>query len=87
MRDLCFHAVAGNPKVAQPLAWQAQLTLRTFGRYLSQAIHTAKQRQFRYQLPWEPVKEKLVVRIEPLDTRFRVMWPEPSWQVTNWPED
>ena len=59
MKVLFFHATAGHPKVAPPLMSQAGNVLRPFNRFLGQAIHTAKQRQTRYQLPWESVRNLL----------------------------
>jgi hypothetical protein len=56
VKVLFFHATAGHPKVAPPLMSQAGNVLRPFNRFLGQAIHTAKQRQTRYQLPWERVR-------------------------------
>jgi len=64
---------------------QAWTTLRPFSRYLSQAIHTAKQRQFRYQLPWEKVRNLVSIHLEPLDTWLRVPRRQPGTVLVNWP--
>ena len=85
MKVLFFFHAAGHPKVTLPLMHQAGNTLRPFHRYLGQAIHTAKQRQFRYQLPWEPVRDLRTVRLEPADTRLRGPRPEPAAVLTDWP--
>jgi hypothetical protein len=58
-----------------------------FNRFLGQAIHTAKQRQFRYQLPWERVRNLLTLRLDPLDSRLRVPRRRPGDVITNWPAD
>ncbi|HMV69040.1 MAG TPA: hypothetical protein PKA64_19485, partial [Myxococcota bacterium] len=62
MKVLFFHATATVAHPKQIAGFQAQVhnTLRPFNRYLGQAIHTAKERQFRYQLPWERVLEQAV---------------------------
>ena len=59
MKVLFFHAAASNPRVAAALAGQAAATLRPFNQFLGQAIHTAKDRQYRYALPWERVRNLL----------------------------
>ncbi|MEX1365552.1 MAG: AAA domain-containing protein [Nannocystaceae bacterium] len=87
MKALFFHAVAGHPKVASPLMSQARTTLRPFQQYLRQAIHTAKQRQFQYQLPWQRVRNVVTIRLEPLDTVLRVPRPPPDLQLADWPAD
>ena len=58
MKVLFFHAAssAATPTVLGALEAQTRNTLRPFHRFLEQAIHTAKDRQFRYQLNWEPVR-------------------------------
>ena len=85
MKVLFFDAVAGNPKVALPLMNQAAATLRPFNRFIGQAIHTAKQRQFRYQLPWERVRNLLSIRLEAIDTLLRVPRRQLGVVLTNWP--
>lgn len=85
MRFLFFHATAGNPKVAQPLMNQVGNVLRPFNRFISQAIHTAKQRQIRYQLPWERVRNLLSIRLEPQDSLLRVPRREPGVLLSDWP--
>lgn len=87
MKALFFYATAGNAKVAAPLMTHAWTTLRPFHRYLGQAIHTAKQRQFRYQLPWEKVKNLRTIRIEPIDSIVRVPRKTPAIMMVNWPVD
>lgn len=87
MKVLHFHATAGHPKVAPALEGQVRNTLRPFHRYLDQAIHTAKQRQTRYQLPWERVRNLQTVRLEPLDTLLRVPRSDPGFLLVDWPSD
>ncbi len=85
MKVLFFHATAGHPKVAPPLMNQAGNVLRPFNRFLGQAIHTAKQRQTRYQLPWERVRNLLSIRLEPADSLLRVPRRLPGVVLADWP--
>jgi hypothetical protein len=85
MKVLFFHATAGHPKVAPPLMSQAGNVLRPFNRFLGQAIHTAKQRQTRYQLPWERVRNLQSIRLEPADSLLRVPRRLPGVVLANWP--
>lgn len=87
MRALFFHAVAGHPRVCGALLAQADNTLRPFRRYLGQAIHTAKQRQFRYQLPWERVRHLQQVFLQPIDHQVWIPKRRAAWRITNWPND
>lgn len=87
MKVLFFHATAGHPKVAPPLMSQAWNVLRPFNRFLGQAIHTAKQRQTRYQLPWERVRNMLSIRLEPADSLLRVPRRLPGVLLADWPAD
>jgi hypothetical protein len=66
---------------------QAWSTLRPFNRFLAQAIHTAKQRQFRYQLPWEPVRNVTTVRLDPLDSLLRIPRRRPELILPDWPAE
>jgi hypothetical protein len=85
VKVLFFHATAGHPKVAPPLMTQAGNVLRPFHRFLGQAIHTAKQRQTRYQLPWEPVRNLLSIRLEPVDSLLRVPRRLRGVVLSDWP--
>lgn len=85
MKVLHFHAVAGHPSVAPALMNQAWTVLRPFNRFLGQAIHTAKQRQTRYQLPWERVRDLLTIRVEPIDSALRVPRRRPGVVLADWP--
>jgi hypothetical protein len=85
VKALFFHATAGHPKVAPPLMSQAGNVLRPFNRFLGQAIHTAKQRQTRYQLPWERVRNLLSIRLEPADSLLRVPRRQPGAVLADWP--
>ncbi|MCA9710876.1 MAG: AAA family ATPase, partial [Myxococcales bacterium] len=87
MKPLFFHAVAGHPRVAPALMEQARATLRPFQQFLRQAVHTARSRQVRYRLPWERVRDPLLVHLEPLDTALRVPRRPPGMRLTPWPSD
>lgn len=87
MKVLFFHAAAGQPRFAAPLMGQAFDTLRPFNRFLAEAIKTAMERQVRYALPWERVRDLHTLRLEPLDTRIRVLRRMPGTLITNWPPD
>jgi hypothetical protein len=78
MRALFFQAAVENPNAVQAVMGQADQLLRPFNRFLGQAIHTAKQRQFRYQLPWERVQGELTLRLTPADSRLRVSRARPG---------
>lgn len=87
MKVLFFHAVAGQPRFAPPLMGQVADTLRPFNRFLGQAVHTARERQSRYALPWERVRDLSTLRLEPLDTRIRVPRRPPGTVIVGWPAD
>lgn len=87
MKSLFFYAVAGHSAVAPALMGQAYNTLRPFNRFIGQAIHTAKERQFRYALPWEKVRNLSTFRLEPLDTHLRIPRRQPAWILPEWPTD
>ncbi|MEQ8843594.1 MAG: AAA domain-containing protein [Phycisphaerales bacterium] len=87
MKVLFFRATAGHPKVAPALMSQAGNVLRPFNRFLGQAIHTAKQRQTRYQLPWERVRNLMSIRLEPADSLLRVPRRLPGVVLADWPAD
>jgi len=87
MRRLFFHAAAatGHPGVVEALQDQAQATLRPFHRYLSQAIHTARERQIRYQLRWERVRDVRTFALRAVDTLLRAPRRRPGYLVQSWP--
>lgn len=85
MKVLFFNAVAGHPKVAPVLMSQAGSTLRPFNQFLCQAVYTARQRQFRYKLPWEKVRHQRVLGLNALDTWLTLSKAPVSWLITNWP--
>lgn len=85
MKVLHFYATAGHPGVALPLMSQAANVLRPFNRFLGQAIHTAKQRQTRYQLPWERVRDLFTIRVEPMDSVLRVPRRRLGVVLADWP--
>lgn len=87
MKVLFFHAAAGHPKVAPPQMHQTWETLRPFHRFLGQAIHTARQRQVRYQLPWARVRDLRSIRLEPVDSLLRVPRRTAGMILTGWPAD
>ncbi len=84
MKPLFFRALAPE-QVAPALMGQAWQTLRPFTQYLSQAIHTAKQRQVRYVLRWRRVRKQHVLRLNALDTLLRVQRPPARWRIPGWP--
>ncbi len=88
MKVLFFHAAASTPHTQVLKAFEAQArdTLRPFNRFIGQAIHTAKQRQTRYQLPWERVKNQLQFQLEATDSLLRVRRRSPGVVLADWPE-
>jgi AAA domain-containing protein len=86
VRALFFYAAAARPGDAQAILHQTDKTLRPFNRFLRQAIHTAKQRQFRYQLPWERVGGLQEIDLRPVDRRVFVPRRRPAWVIANWPQ-
>jgi hypothetical protein len=64
---------------------QAANVLRPFNRFLTQSIHTAKQRQTRYQLPWERVRNLLTIQLEPTDSLLRIPRRLPGVVLSDWP--
>lgn len=89
MKVLFFHATStvAHPKVLPAFEGQVRDTLRPFNRYLGQAIHTAKERQFRYQLPWERVRSLLAIRLDPQESRLRILRRRAGTILTCWPAD
>jgi len=87
VKVLFFHATAGHPNVARPLMNQAANVLRPFNRFLGQAIHSAKQRQTRYQLPWEWVRNLMSIQLVPTDSLVRVPRRQPGVVLADWPAD
>lgn len=87
MKALFFQAAASapHPKVLGAFQGQTGATLHPFNRFLGQAIYTARERQFRYQLPWEKVQGLTTLRLEPLDTRLRIPRRAPGQVIRNWP--
>jgi hypothetical protein len=87
VKALFFHATSGvaHPKVLGAFEAQTRNTLRPFNQFLGQAIHTAKERQFRYQLPWERVRNLLSIRLTPIDSLLRIPRRSPGLVITNWP--
>ncbi len=87
MKVLHFHAVASHPKVAPALLFQTSNTLRAFDHFLNQAIRAANQRQYRYKLPWERVRNLRSLGLEPIETIFVIPKSAPGWFIKNWPPD
>ena len=87
MKELFFHATAstGHPAVLQAFEAQSHNTLRPFNRYLAQSIHTAKQRQTRYQLPWERVRNLIQIKLESADSLLRFPRRAPGMLLADWP--
>lgn len=86
MKALHFHAVAANPRVAPALMFQAGNVLRPFRRFLEQSIFAARERQVRYQLPWQSVRSPVGLTLTARDTRIRLRREPPRWLFTDWPE-
>jgi len=82
VRTLHYLALT-HPRVAPALAGQARATLGAFSRYLAQAVRSARERQFRYQLPWEPARREHTLRLFPLVTRLRVVRPPETWRIVD----
>jgi DNA polymerase III delta prime subunit len=87
MKILHFHAIAANLRVAPALMAQSGNVLRPFHRFLDQSIRAAKERQFRCQLPWEAVKDAVVLTLTACDTQIRLRRPSPRWIITDWPPE
>lgn len=89
MKALFFHATSAvaHPKVVGAFEGQTRNTLRAFNQFIGQAIHTAKERQTRYQLPWERVRNLATLRLTPLDSVMLVPRRLPGVVLTNWPAD
>jgi hypothetical protein len=87
VKELFFHATSaiGSPVVLRAFEAQSRNTLRPFNRYLAQSIHTAKQRQTRYQLPWEKVRNLIQIKLEPADSLLRFPRRTPGMLMTDWP--
>jgi hypothetical protein len=86
VKALFFHAAAASPRIAPALLGQAGNTLRPFDRFLNQAIHTAKERQFRYALPWQRVRNLLTLSLEALDSLLQIPRRIPGMLIADWPE-
>lgn len=84
MSLLNFLAMEPARRVAA-LKPQTRATMWPFERYVSRAIDIAKERQFRYVVPWEPIRDQFQLRLEPLDTLLRLSDPKRGWLIKNWP--
>ena len=84
MSLLNFLAMEPARRVAA-LKPQTRATMWPFERYVSRAIDIAKERQFRYVVPWEPIRNQLQLRLDPQDTVFRLSDPKLGWVIKNWP--
>jgi hypothetical protein len=62
-------------------------TLRPFNRFLQQAIRAAKERQVRYQLPWQPAGGLREIHLSPVDRRVLAPHRPPAWRIDDWPPD
>jgi len=88
VKELFFHATAPKESWEAQVALEVQTynALKPFESYLRQAIHMAKERQVRYQLKWEKVKNSFFnIRLEPLDSLLRFPRREPGMVLTEWP--
>ncbi len=84
MRILHFHGAARHPGTVLAQMGQADQALRPFDQYLRQAIRTARERQIRFVLPWEPVRRQRTLRLDPIDGVILVTPPERGW-LLEWP--
>jgi len=87
VRVLYFLAASPHPDVTLALMGQARNTLRPFEQYVSRAIRIARDRQVRYKLNWEPVRNLRILSLSALDTQILIPKPEPAWVIENWPAD
>ena len=87
MRELFFDALAERPSMREALQKQTLEAIRPFRRFLTQAIHTAKERQTRYELPWARVVGEVEYDLVPLDSALRVPPPPRGYLLSGWPED
>jgi hypothetical protein len=85
VKILFFNAAADPHDRVSTLAKNVEHTLRPFDRYLHQAIQTAKQRQFRYQLPWRKVRDIQTFKLTPIDTVLLIPRKRPGLLLKNWP--
>jgi len=85
MKALHYGALV-KPSVAKALADQANATLGPVLIYLKQIIHTERERQRRYPMKWERVREPYVLHLEPQDSVVELQARPPALRVTNWPE-
>ncbi|AKJ02434.1 AAA domain-containing protein [Archangium gephyra] len=85
MKALHYGALV-KPSVARALADQVNATLGPVLVYLKQIIHTERERQRRYPMKWERVREPYVLQLEPRDSVVELQAPPPALRVTNWPE-
>jgi DNA polymerase III delta prime subunit len=85
VKVLFFRAAAEHPGAAPALQAQTHSSLRPFDQFLRQAARTAKQRQFRYKLPWKRVRDQRVLELDARDTRLVIPRRAPGWVITNWP--
>jgi len=87
VRELFFDAVVEHPKIAFPLSKQSEQALRAFRQFLTQAIHTAKTRQSRYELPWKRVQGEVELRLVAHDTRLLIPRRPGGWLIRGVPAD
>lgn len=84
MKALHFVATAENQGLAGALIGQANAALGPFSRFVTQAIKTAQQRQTRYRLPWQRVRERTQIRLEPVDSVVLVPRADEQAVLVGW---
>lgn len=89
MKGLFFHAAShvAHPCVLGALQGQVRDALRPFRRFNSQAVRSAKQRQTRYELRWEPVRDVMTLQLEPQDSLLRIPRTVAATVLRGWPTD
>lgn len=85
MRELFFGALVERPNMRDAVQKQTFEAMRPFRRFLTQAIHTAKERQTRYELPWARVVGEVEYDLAPLDSALRVPSPPRGYLISGWP--
>ncbi|MBK8259425.1 MAG: AAA family ATPase [Polyangiaceae bacterium] len=85
MRQYHFSALAEHPGIAMSLQTQAQEAMRPFRRFLTQAIHTAKERQSKYEVKWQPAPREVEVTLTALDSAFDIPIPPVRYRLIDWP--
>lgn len=81
MREFFFDAISEHPRIAWPLSKQAEQALWSFRQFLTQAIHTAKTRQSRYELPWKRLQGAVELHLHARDTLLLIPRGPTGWLI------